>query len=375
MHIAPSYYHLKVIGCLAYASNLSPHRTKFDTRAIPCVFIGYPFGVKGYKLFDLLTKKFFVSKDVVFHEHISLFILQHLLSIPFTSPSTSSNSAPYLSHPLLYPTNITESHILPTSLTLIPSCPESPLPHCPEFPLVSIPSVELAISPSKSHTDTSLPINTLLESFMDTSSSIPSVSLRKSFRPVKAPSYLQDYHCNLASSASNSFSSSVEVIHPIEHNLSYAHLSDSHKAFTLALSTHTEPQFYHEALHSPQWCEVMSKELNALEANHTWVLTSLPPRKHSIDCKWVYKLKFKSDGSIERYKARLIAKGYNQQEGIDYFETFSPVAKLVTIRSFVAIAIAKGWSLTQLNVNNAFLHGDLDEEVFMILPPGYKGNN
>jgi hypothetical protein len=295
-------------------------------------------------------------------------------SLHFT-PSTSSNSAPYLSHPLLYPTNITESHILPTSLTLIPSCPESPLPHCLEFPLVSIPSVELAISPSKSHTDTSLPINTLLESFMDTSSSIPSVSLRKSFRPVKAPSYLQDYHCNLAYSASNSFPSSIEVIHPIEHNLSYSHLSDSHKTFTLALSTHTEPQFYHEALHSPQWCEVMSKELNALEANHTWVLTSLPPRKHPIDCKWVYKLKFKSDGSIERYKARLIAKGYNQQEGIDYFETFSPVAKLVTIRSFVVIAIAKGWSLTQLNVNNAFLHGDLDEEVFMTLPPGYKGNN
>ena len=119
----------------------------------------------------------------------------------------------------------------------------------------------------------------------------------------------------------------------------------------------------------------MSKELNALEVNHTWVLTSLPPGKHPIGCKWVYKLKFKSDGSIERYKARLVAKGYNQQEGIDYFETFSHVAKLVTVRSFVAIVAAEGWSLTQLDVNNAFLHGDLHEEVFMSLPPGYKGNN
>ena len=150
----------------------------------------------------------------------------------------------------------------------------------------------------------------------------------------------------MASSASNPTPSSVDVIHPIEHNLSYSHLSDSHKAFILALSTHTEPQFYHEALHSPQWCEAMSKELNALEVNHTWVLTSLPPGKHPIGCKWVYKLKFKSDGSIERYKACLVAKGYNQQEGIDYFETFSPVAKLVTVRSFVAIVAAKCWSLT-----------------------------
>jgi hypothetical protein len=118
----------------------------------------------------------------------------------------------------------------------------------------------------------------------------------------------------------------------------------------------------------------MSKELTALEANHTWILTSLPPRKHPIGCEWVYKLKFKSYGSIERYKARLVAKGYNQHEGLDYFN-FSPVAKLGTVRSFIAIATAKGWSLTQLDVNNAFLHGDLDEEVYMSLPPGFKGTD
>ena len=223
MHTASCYSHLKVFGCLVYASNISPHRTKFDTRAISCVFIGYLFVVKGYKLFDLSTNKFFVSRDVVFHEHIFPFNATTSLVNPFTSPSTFSNFAPYLSHPLLYPTNITESHILPTSPTPILSYPKSPLPHCPESPLVSIPSVEPTISSFESHIDTSLPINTLSESFMDTSSSISFVSLRKSSKPVKAPSYLQDYHCNLASSTSNSFPSSVEVIHPIEHNLSYSH--------------------------------------------------------------------------------------------------------------------------------------------------------
>jgi hypothetical protein len=116
----------------------------------------------------------------------------------------------------------------------------------------------------------------------------------------------------------------------------------------------------------------MDKELAALEANHTWDFTPLPSGKHPIGCKWVYKIKFKFDGSIERYKARLVSKGYNQLEGIDYAKTFSPVAKLVTIRSFVALAAAQDWLLTQLDANNAFLHGDLDEEVFMSLPPGFK---
>ena len=162
------------------------------------------------------------------------------------------------------------------------------------------------------------------------------------------------------------------TLYPIEKSISYSHLSTAHKAFTLAISTPIEPRFYHEAISSPHWCEAMNKGITALEANHTWDLIPLPSGKHPIGCKWVYKIKFKSDGSIERYKARLVAKGHNQLEGIDHAETFSPVAKLVTVRSFVALASAQGWFLTQLDVNNAFLHGDLDEEVFMSLPLGFK---
>ena len=141
----------------------------------------------------------------------------------------------------------------------------------------------------------------------------------------------------------------------------------------MAISLTNEPTSYSQAVALPEWQEAMEAELEALFNIHTWSVVSLPQEKHPIDCKWVYKTKFHADGTLERHKAYLVAKGYTQKEGVDFLDTFSPVAKLVTIKIILALAAIHGWTLTQLDVNNAFLHDDLTEEVYMTLPPGYLG--
>jgi hypothetical protein len=133
-----------------------------------------------------------------------------------------------------------------------------------------------------------------------------------------------------------------------------------------------EPQTLLEGLEDENWKGAMNEEFAALKRKKTCHLVLAHLAQNLIDCKWVYKIKHKADGMIDRYKARLVAKGFKQRYRIDYEDTFSHVVKIATIIIILFIVVSKNWCLRQLDVQNAFLHDVLEEDVFMKQPPGFE---
>ncbi|KAE8666011.1 Dihydroorotase [Hibiscus syriacus] len=314
-HKSSNLSHMRVFGCLCYATKVN-YKDKFSPKASPSVFMGYSSTQKGYLLFYLHSRSFFVNRDVVFHETIFPF------SFPLNKPSQ------------FFP---------------------------PQPPIVDSDFLTLEISAS------STPVNSVLPNLSSSSSSAsPQVSTgspihpsspssrfiappenqcppqRKSTRVGKPPNWLHDYVHSYQSS-------SLPSKYPISNFISYSHLPSKTQVFLSSTSHLSEPKTYYEAITNPLWIQAMKEEIDALESNNTWSIVTLPSGKIPIGCKWVYRIKYKANGDVERFKARLVAKGFNQKEGVDFVDTFSPVAKLVTVRTILVVASIFSWPLYQMD--------------------------
>lgn len=140
----------------------------------------------------------------------------------------------------------------------------------------------------------------------------------------------------------------------------------------LAFMIISDPTSFQQAANQSNWRQAMDAENKSIEKNQTWTLSSLPDDAKAIGVKWLYKTKLNELGEVDKYKARLVVKGYAQEYGVDYTEVFAPVARMDTMKMILALAAQKGWGVFQLDVKSAFLHGELEEDVFVEQPQGYE---
>ena len=162
---------------------------------------------------------------------------------------------------------------------------------------------------------------------------------------------------------------SVNTDHPISNFIFYDHLNPQFRQFVTLLSSASIPKSCEEVLLVSARKQAMNEEMDAIVSQEIWELVSAPTNV-VVGCRWVYTLKYHPDGSVDRSKARLMAKDYTQTYRVDYFEMFSLVARMNSIRIIFSV-VNLSWSLCQLDVKNAFLYGDLQEEVYIKQPPGY----
>lgn len=323
--LKPSVAHLRAFGCKAYAHIPKQKRNKFDSKSLECIFVGYLNNSKGYRLFNPITRTVIESRDVIFNEQRNA----------KTEKGTAIADLEV---------NIKADEVYDQR---VPK-PEIDISSEPLVDETSHEKDDLAVDKDVQETacgsdydDDTIVVDTGKSPEPSTNINIgeTKTELRRSNRERKAPTR-------------------------------YGRGSE-YAGLTIC---NDEPQTFEEAISRPdskKWEQAAQKEYDSILKNKTWNLVDLPPGRKAIGCKWVFKIKYNAAGDIERYKARLVAKGYSQTQGIDFNETFAPVAKFTSIRILLALAAKHDLEMHQMDVNTAFLNGDLKEEIYMQQPEGF----
>jgi hypothetical protein len=293
----PAVVHFRIFGCVAYVHIPNPKRMKLDVKGEKCVLIGVSEESKAYRLYNPLTKRICISRDVVFDENSSW----------DWERKDKGNSVAL--------------ELADNETTDVEKDAYSDEEESNEFGSVN----EAA--------ETSLP-------------EASETSLQNIQRLRRRPVWMNDY------TSGEEFSNEDTLAH-------------------LVLFAESDPIAFDEAIKDSKWRKAMNVEIEAIERNHTWELVELPEGEKIVGVKWIYRTKLNEKGEVDKFKARLVAKGYTQKYGIDYSEVFALVAKHDTIRMIISLAAMNEWTVFQLDVKSAFLHGELVEQVFVDQPPGY----
>ena len=329
----PSVSHYRTFGTLAYIFTDKSKRTKFQPKGSRVIFVGYSDTSKGWRFWNPLTDCVVESSDVIFDE------------------ATAYNSSLFLTN------DPPHADCSPSFFDLeappLPAIPPPPPPHHQIDPPLTPEAVPI---PSDSHSSISdEPIHQKYRSLTD-------------IYTDSTPSYSSDPSAPLHS---------TPLLPPPPPETPSSPASSSHHSFANMINsaeTFREPATYTQATMSPQahYLKIaMERKYDSLMENHTWKLVPPPPGRTIVQCKWVYKIKYTSDGNIDKYKARLVAKGYSQIHGIDYTETFSPVIKHDSVRVLFAIAAVLRMHMRQFDIGTAYLNSDLTTRIYMRQPEGF----
>jgi hypothetical protein len=342
----PNLAHLHKFGSICYAFIPCEKRDKLDNTAEKCRMIGYGDDddteeIKGYKVLCERDRAIIWSNSVRFDEDAEITPLNHIDNN--TSEATSS-----------LPVSGVSITVLPADESRNSTSPTGNMTESTDFE----PEVQ---SDNESFYST--------EEGDDMPEEAPST-------PTESEPYPAELSNNITRRRSQRIANQNRELFWVEHQNS----EDSGEEVMMAFVSTFDgtPETYEDVLNSPdkdEWMAAMEREMKSITNAQTWTLTDLPEGRKPVKCRWVFRKKYDSKGNVTKYKARLVAKGFTQKHGLDYFETYAPVAKLKSIRAICAIAAAEGFEIYQNDVPTAFLLGDLEEEIYMEQPDGFKLQN
>ena len=341
----PDIHHLRVFGCDAYVLIPKEKRTKLDDKTMKCRMLGYCSESKCYRLLDPGTNKVIRSRDVVFNED-SINRTKEILD-------TGSSSTTFV---------YTNSGRIPTSSIVDEQQNNQGLSEREglEGQVEEQDGVEeiQAVDEGGEYEDG---ISEDVDNFQDAEIEIEEPEPENVQEEPEPENVQEDPEPQVVQEP--------ERRYPLRDRRAPRPFWDLTAWVAIA-----EPQSFREAIEGDQgleWKRSMEEEMESLRKNNTWTLVSLPKGRKAVTCKWVLRIKYDQNGEIDRYKSRLVARGFTQKEGIDYEETFAPVAKFTSIRALLALAAERDWDLQQMDVKTAFLNGQLEEEVYMTQPEGF----